>query len=88
MKKKKEIWVEVCDFCGEEKTGVCDLCGKDLCNLHWLSLERSYVAGETSGLYIGGKIVVNKFCPDHLSLELTEHYQKSLLKLEKERKKK
>ena len=80
MKKKKEIWVEVCDFCGEKKVNVCGLCGKDLCRLHTLHLERSYTNEELSpsSICFGGKTVMSCFCPDHLGLELTEKYNQSI----------
>jgi len=81
MKVKKEVWEEVCDFCGEPKTGTCNLCGKDLCLRHSLMLQRDYTCEERSpgSLFIGGKTVVGNFCPDHLGLELTDKYHDSLI---------
>ena len=85
MKVKKEIWVEVCDFCGEPKTSTCTLCGKDICGVHSIGIEHGYTKEEKEkqnaggyGIIIGGNVFASSFCPDHLGLELTEQYNNSL----------
>lgn len=79
MKVKKEVWVEVCDFCGNKKVRVCCLCGKDICDKHSLTLTRERTPEEATGLmWVTPKIVLSCFCPDHLGLELTNKYNDSL----------
>lgn len=83
MKIKKEIWVERCDFCENNKDDVCSICGKDICSKHRLSLSRGRSLTEKKdhmGVYIvdWGISIASCFCPDHLGLELSQRYTKSL----------
>jgi predicted nucleic acid binding AN1-type Zn finger protein len=82
MKIKKEVWVEVCDVCGEEKNAVCSLCGIDVCTKHSLNLVTNHYP-KTEGsegylVFTSGVSVARLFCPNHLSGELKELLNKKL----------
>ena len=64
MKVKKEVWVEVCDFCGELKMHTCALCGKDLCNKHTIQIS-SLIEKDIPFLNIPD-IVIENLCFNHL----------------------
>jgi len=73
MKVKKEIWVETCDFCKEEKHVVCSICGKDICKRHTLTLETDLGLIEPGMVYfapVPTLTIKRSFCPDHLGDEL------------------
>lgn len=84
MKVKKEIWEEVCDFCGNKKARICCVCGKDICNEHSLTLMREYTNEESNKMgglmWVGSKTVLGPFCPDHIQTahELRKAYNDSL----------
>jgi len=79
VKVKKEVWEEVCDFCGETKANVCVICGKDLCSIHTLGLTRGRTSEDCIGwtFYLTDHSVISGFCPDHLGLTLTDKYNDS-----------
>ena len=78
MKVKKEVWVEVCDFCGEPKDYTCNLCGKDLCSKHTLHLSTQH--SEVGVIIYVGDTLVTCFCPEHLSEELKKKHDGYLTK--------
>ena len=86
MKIKKEVWIEVCDFCGEPKEYTCDICGKDLCSKHALTLTTHYT--EYPSAIILGTPIVKTFCPEHLSDTLKEIYFEKLQQVNEKGKKK
>ena len=70
MKVQREIWVEICDFCNEDKAHVCELCGKDICSKHALRLETAYTPSNGGMVVFSGYKIAGYFCPSHLSEEL------------------
>ena len=88
VKIKEEVWIERCDFCKENKKYTCAICGLDLCSEHALILRmEKYTRGDYCWIgYDYTTKLVEHFCPNHLSPELREAYNKKLKEIEKERK--
>jgi len=80
LKIKKEVWVKICDFCGEPKKYTCNICGKDLCSKHALTLTMPYT--KYSSAIVLGTPIVKIFCPEHLNDILKEIYFKKLQQID------
>jgi len=80
MKVKREVFVEICDFCEKQKSTVCELCGKDLCSKHALRIDMLYTSS-TSPVVFSGDNIFGAICPNHLTPDAREQYDKKILKL-------
>lgn len=82
VKIKKEIWVERCDFCEEEKKHVCALCGNDVCDKHTLHLTIAWTPPSAGMVFYFPTKIIDYFCPNHLSGELLDAFEKKVQGLE------
>jgi len=57
MKKKKEVWVEVCDYCGKPKARTCPVCGQDICDKCSAPILTGYVRGYSYAPYPKTRVV-------------------------------